>query len=417
MRSIFYLFVGLLLSVIMVLGCSEDPIQLEDNILNNNTQGTLKDTTLYPIIDTTFAGKTEVSTRFSNAMLLGSFDGVETRPIFTFTDLFGIPDTAIFQSAKVRLISTGIIGGANKQPFQVTAFPVINKTPDNLDSAWNNFRNNIDQTVPLSDPVTITPDTTDTLTFDLNANGLDRVKFWSDTANLDQNNGMILDFQSSNFIKGFSTSNVSVFPAIILEYTFPNDDTVNHDTLTANLDAYIYQGEIPNPPNSSPPNKENKLNFTSTLIIYRTLLKFDLEGFWAQFPQGVVINSANLQMPVDRGNSLLPSDFSPVLNILPLTGNIKNKDSVEVDTNAVGQILLNQWNEDSTQLDIAANTDRQQLAQQIIQDQLRNLDSPHGLSVEFRSKSNFYAYIAFYDRKQKLTRLNLTYWIPPKPRF
>lgn len=412
------LLILLILMLAMLIGCSEDPVALEKNIYNPDIQGTLKSDTLYATKDTTYLVNTKVNTGFSSRLLVGQYRGLKARPVFRFTNFDSVPDSAQIQGAKVRLTIRGIAGPTTSPSFPVSAFPVQNKWENNLDSI------NYDHTTSLGDTLVTASPTDSLLYIEMNNLGIEKVNFWSDTANPDENYGMILDFDPgmANFIRYFSSINSSDDPSLIVFYTLPDTSGTFSDTISATFDTYIYDGSLFFIPNSD-------LNYVSTLIAYNTLLQFDLEGFHQKYPEGTVINSANLQITVNRDSSLINPGFDVRnLEILKLTTQIDNQEVVADSTNGLFA-GISQWIEDT--LETKREEDRRRLAQNFIQAQLRNLESPHGMIISFidvvdpntkiSNEKDFYSYLGFYSSenpvKQVRPRLILTFWVPPRPRF
>ena len=85
--------------------CSEVPLELTDNIIDPESGGVVKDTTLFAIEDTTYLINSEVGTESSARLLIGRYEGFEARPIIRFTDYSSIPDSADIQDAKIYMIS------------------------------------------------------------------------------------------------------------------------------------------------------------------------------------------------------------------------------------------------------------------------------------------------------------------------
>jgi len=189
------------------------------------------------------------------------------------------------------------------------------------------------------------------------------------------------------------------------------DTTVITDSTFVTLDAFIYSGSIPNIPGR---------DYASTLQVYRTLLKFELKSFLAKFPQGVLINSANLQMPIDTVHSLVDTTLGTFLQLRRIISPF-NPDSVVVDSSSTLTIPFRQRSDDRTYVEVASSSYRQNLAQNYIQNQLRNIEDPYGILVEFSTFIDTYSYFSFYKRNDAnpalRPRLILTYWIPPSPRF
>ncbi|MEJ2634439.1 MAG: hypothetical protein P8184_03995 [Calditrichia bacterium] len=399
-------------------GCGENPIDLKKNIFNPEIQGSLKDTTLYAIEDTTYHITSKINTQLSSYLFIGQSNGLTAYPAFEFYDFTAIPDSATIQGASLILTAASVNYTEAGKSFTATAYPILNQWNSNVDSVWNT--QNYDPAQPLGE-MQISSDPADSVaTLDFNTAGLEKIIFWADTANLDENYGFILHFQSADFLRYFYALNSGYNPSLIVSYTLPSSAEVLKDTIPPGLDAFIYSGQLP---------KVEQRDYASSLFVYNTLLKFDMGHFMDKFPNGVVINSANLEVPVDKDNSIIKIGLANLIveNLKSAIGN----DSVEVDSTAGDFVSLSQWSEDSTYLEITPGLDRQKLARNFIQPQLRDTSQYPGLAINFINSAasgsalsnaqSFYSYVAFYKRSQQNSalkpRLKLTFWVPPAPRF
>lgn len=405
----FPFFIGMLLQMLWM-GCNDNPLELPNETYTPQNVGSVKDTTLFAVSDTTYLVQTHLSTDFSDRLLIGTVDNFQARPIMRFTTL---PDSALFQEIKIRFVSAGTLSVNPGQAFTATAYPVLNKWESNTDSVWTDYQQNFDASKPLGD-VQISTATSDTLYLILNQNGIDEFNAWSSAISNDANPGIILDFSAADFIKYFTSRNSSENPMLVFTYkNSPNDTTVIADSVIATFDAVVYQGA---------PTPVANRNYASSFAVYNSLYKFDLENFLSKFPGGVEIISANLQLWVDRGNTLLDPHFGADLRVFKLTSEIENS-SVVIDSSTSRIIQFSQWSADSSFLEVNSGGERQRLARQIIQPQLIGLqdNKPYGLAVGFLNNNTHYSYFAFYKRNAgsaaRRPRLILKYQIPPETRF
>jgi len=406
-----------------MVSCSENPHQLILNIYNNEIEGAIKDTILYAIRDTTYFVKSKLNTTaYSSRLLLGNSNGLEARPIIRFLNFTAIPDSAIIDSAKIRLQTDGNISDQNYSPFTVTVFPIINPWENNLDSVWNDYKSNIDQDVPLSTLDITLQDSTD-LVFTLNSAGVSLVAQWLTLIDTpDENYGIIFDFISADFIQNIHAIGTLQDPELIINYTVPGDSINYLDTLSASVDAFIYNGDIP--------RREDR-NYTSTLIVYNTILEFNLREFQANQPDEISLLSATIELPIDRENSIIDSryDASNIVS-LRLLSQFENS-TMEVDSTSGLWSSLSQWSSDSSYLETKTGTSREKLAKSIIRRILVEPEIPQSLvisSIDLLNSfskpidtTNHYSYIAFFKAKNEFPstkpRLIIEYWIPPAPRL
>ncbi|MFZ0390733.1 MAG: hypothetical protein WAN36_09785, partial [Calditrichia bacterium] len=407
---------GLLIFAV-IWGCTENPVDLEKNLFSSDIQGVLRDTVLYPVQDSTISQDVVVSTQLANRLLIGKLGNFETRIVLKFTNYDTIPRNAQINEAKIRFNAGEPIGPVTA-PFQMMAYPVLNDWITNLDTI------NFDATALLGETSVSGAPEDSTLYLELNQQGVDKVNFWLDTANVDENYGFYLDFSGAAFIQKFTSINsgASQDPALIVRYTRPGDTLTINDTLMATVDSYIYSGEIPTEPG---------YNYAATLDIHQTLLQFDLEGFANDFPNGVVINSANLQMPVNRTYSLLDNFYGLfTLQVVRLRSGF-NGDSVVVDSSIGLTASISQWSPDSSYIEVLNEADRVRLAQGMVQNQIRDTETEDGFLISFfdavgsgskiANEKEYFSYLAFYRANNPnpglRPRLVLTYWSPPSSRF
>lgn len=408
------LFLVGLVALMLLNACSDNPVALENNLDNPLVGKDVIDTTLYAIMDTTYMISSKLNNQFSKRLAIGIYKGFEARPILRFTK--NLPDGAIFTSARIQFKSDGFLSDGNPAAFTATAFPVQSVWISNLDSVWSDYTQNFDNTNPLGE-IEINPSQSDTFSLKLNAAGLEFLSVWADTNRADENGGMILDFSQANYLQYLTSINVDVDPTsvvepmLIFDYHTASDPATQTDTTSATFDAYVYSVEIPVLP---------ERDYVSSQVNYSTLLKFDLEGLLAKYPQGIDIVSANLQLPVDRQNSLFDAENPLEMSVQKLLSDIDSK-SVKVDSSFQYVMNFSQWSADSSYMEIVSGDERQRFARFVIQSQLGGLLTSSGLVVDFNDKSTSYSYVAFYKRetvnKELAPRLVLTFRIAPSSRF
>ena len=422
---------------IIIFQCSENPIDLNPNLVGSNILGTLKDTTLYAINDSSYQTESIISTQFSSRLILGSVTGFEARPAFRILSFARVPDSATILVAKFHLVRSGISSKSMASPMTVTIHPVLNGWTSNTDEVWDNYQQNIDPSITYA-TFDIDPEDTTDILVELNADGLDKVTnwfnlYWADPDSISpENTGFLLDYQNANFLQYFlainpqlvsdTTSAKLLNPGLIISYSIPNDTTIITDTLEFNNDATIYTGEVP---------KIANRNYIATLFPHSTLLQFDLKSFLDMLPRDVSLNSANLQLYIDRENSLINSELG-ISHTVTLKLTKINETGLIVDsTNLVKYIETNQWGSDSTYIEIKSGSSRKDLARVYIPPQLINIDSTSGLvisiietlstSQKITNERDYYSYLAFYTAKDPnmalRPRLTIKYWLPPPPRL
>jgi hypothetical protein len=409
------------LMAVILFSCSENPHQLTVNILNSETPGIIKDTTLFAVEDTSYQVRTKVNTQYSYRLLLGSAYNFEARPILRFTSYYTVPDSAMVDSAKIQLFAAGSISSGTPTSFSSTLYPVLNVWTSNIDSVWSDYLQNIDRNKPLGQSQ-IDPSDSSNYIYTLNSDGIELVKVWADTATDPNDNfGVLVDFEQADFIQYLYAINTGIDPQLIISYHLPSDTAVYGDTLNGTYDAYIYQGTIP---------KIADRNYVSTLLVNHTLLKFELAGFLANQPNEFSLISANLQLPIDLNNSLIDPYYGLGNQATLKLESILDDPTFEADSTVNRFALITSWSSDSSYLEINADANRTKLAEMIRQ-QLSQPSDTNGFVISFinsRDASStfsdeieFYSYLAYFKRTQinaaYCPRLKLTYWIPASPRL
>jgi hypothetical protein len=416
----------LIIPLLLLFTCSEDPHQLIVNIYNEEIPGVVKDTTLIVLQDTSHFQTSEVNTRFSLRLGLGTVENLECRPIFRFTDYSTLPDSAQIDSAWIKLFSIGSVNEGSSLPFTARMHPIFSTEfstwEGNLDSIWNDPDQSIDRGTILSE-LQISPDDTNDYLFTLNDDGLELIRTWADTATTpDENYGFIIDFEMADYIQYFSAISAGADPELILKYSLPADTAVYRDTLLANYDAFLYEGDFP---------RQEARNYSSSLIVHHSILQFNFNDFLTQAGGEVTILSANLELPVDRDNSLLDPLYD-IGNLVVLNLESEIHKTPIISDSTIGTFAtLNTWSEDSSYVEVSPNDNRKILAN-MIRAQLANQKEPLGFvisivddasnrsSVVSDEKEQF-SYLAFYTSKEtdflKKARLTLEYWVPAKPRL
>lgn len=415
--------------IILFSNCSEEPQTLSSDVLNPNILGTLKDTVLYAINDSSYLTGSQVNTQLSTRLIVGSFKGIEARPIMRITDFSEIPDSATIIDAKIRLLQAGRSTSMGSTPFTVTIYPVLSAWTNNLDSVWSDYQQNFDPTQPYG-TFEISPVDTNDLVVELNTDGIDKInewlaRFWQDQAtSADENYGMIVDFSSADFIQSYYSINADqdtvLDPRLIASFTIPGDTTITTDTLLFNYDAYLYNGSLPQIPDR---------NYVSTLFPHSILIQFDVKSFLESQPRDFSLNSANLQLFIDKENSLVDNTFGTG-TLVTLKLDKINSISVVADSSLGRFIKTAKWSSDSTIIEVNSGEERKKLARNILQTQLIEIDSTQGLVISFideinnnviQNEKDFYSFLAFYTARDPNLALRphliITYWLPPDPRL
>jgi hypothetical protein len=392
------------LSLIFVFfwSCDETTEFTQGQLFSPAVQGELAKDTLYAELDTTFSIPIP-STRSSNRLLVGSFEGFNCRPIIRFR---GLPQNATIFDARIRFITAGLTGD-NPQSFTMTAYPILNDWDSNVEDVWDNYQTNIDTTTVLgSMEVTTVED--DTLIMQMDSVGIKFFNTWTKEDSAEFNYGFILNFNNANFIKEFYSNSNLTGPGAILTYAQPQD-TTKVDTFLSSVDAYLIEGNL-----SRQPDRD----YVISLNPWVTLLQFNTSYFLDEnkFPNGVIVESANLQLGLDRQNSHFNAALGANTHILRLESEL-NDSQVEIDSSVFGSatfsIDVSQFLEDSN-----VGSERRDLGHYFLQDQLENPEPVKKLFVGFTNNIDGLSYFVVFKRDHpNRPRLIIEYWIPPGPRY
>ena len=159
--------------------------------------------------------------------------------------------------------------------------------------------------------------------FEFNSSGIDLVNSWTDTS-MNKNYGVLINFQSSRFIKEFfSRTNLSNQPRLEIE-TF-NGTTRDTVTVTASQDAFIAEKLFE--PRSGP-------LYVDDLFSHQTVLEFDLSSISKES----TINNASFKMTIDPQNTIL-NETTTVLQIVRLKKEFEPLKTFTIDSSFVPLII------------------------------------------------------------------------------
>lgn len=373
----------ILTGAVLLTNCEENPnpIALQDR------DSEIVIDTLYAIQDTTYALNKVITTLNSERLLLGSRDNFTFRILLRFS-LFDKPDTLEIDNAWIRFVTLEA-SGEMPMEFTATGYPAVESWIADTSKIWEGYPTNVDYRQPLGEML-VTTERSDTANFQFNNLGLQTLRAWADTSD-SSNKGMVIDFASANFVKEFqarvSVENIGVFLFIADSIT---QDSAVVDSFLAITDAYLVDGQFDPAP---------QRNYTSTLKPWVTLVKFNLDTLNQIYQSGIVVTSANLQLPVDWDNTLAHPDFGPRLQLYPLTSALDDS-SVAIDSTFIGilslTIDLNQFADDSTYVEITSGGERQEFSANYIQRKLNFPDVYTGLYIENRIQDEYLANFSFY---------------------
>lgn len=403
-----YIAVLISLSLLVFWSCDETTKFGKGELFNPAVQGQLASDTLYAEMDTTYSINIP-NTRTSDRLMVGSFAGFQCRPILKFTSL---PIGATITEAHIQFITADITGD-NPQPFTVKAHPILNDWISNTDVNWDDYLQHIDTTQTLGS-MTASISDNDTIIMDIDSLGLKYFNKWVNEDSVDFNYGFILQYYNANFIKDFNSNRNPQGPQVILSYNFPEDTTLTNSVYST-TDAFLIEGNF---------SRQPGLNYVTSLLPWVTLLQFNTANLINNLPEGFIIESANLQLSIDRANTFFDSEFGTFLNILKLTSDV-DSGGVVVDSSVLGSptytIDMTRLSDDSSYVEVNLGAERSNFGQLYIQDRVDNLQTTKKLYVGFKNNIDFLSYIALFKHNHpdlnKRPRLILSYWIPPNSRY
>lgn len=399
---------GLLLIAVLMMQCEENPVDLRVP----DREGRIVSDTLYGTIDNTYRIDKTISTLAADRLMIGSHAGFTFRPIIRFINF---PTDIEIQEAWIEFVALAQAGDMPSD-FIATAYPVRELWLTDTSTVWSDPESNIDRSVSLGE-LTVTPEdpadttgTPDTLRFEFTTAGIDTLNRWVaavEDTNI-TNAGMILESPMAGFVREVQARNATTRQGIHIFFRYLDDnDSLVTDSLLAESDAFLIDGDW----SFDPGFLQEHTVVTTYSNPYVAVVRFNIDTLLTRYPEGALVESANLQMPVNLAQSVLPgeSGFDPGLHIYPLRSPVTDPD-VEVDSAFVGLgsfgpvselgiVLMNRYSDDDRYIEVQGGSERQELAINYIQ---RRLNEPvadstfSGFYIEVRRQFQYPAAYAFY---------------------
>jgi hypothetical protein len=206
---------------------------------------------------------------------------------------------------------------------------------------------------------------------------------------------MVLDFTSANFVKEFQARNSPANEGVFLFVADSiSQDSAAVDSFLAITDAFLVEGQF-----QPTPDRDH----VTTLTPWATVLDFNLDTLKQIYPDGFIVISANLQLPVDWDNTFPHPDFGPNLQMFPLKTNPATPDTIAIDPAFIGNaaltVGLNGFNEDSTYIEVREGQDRQKLSIYYIQNILNSNPGQYtGYYIEHKFQDSYLTNFSFFKR-------------------
>lgn len=320
LKSVLKIFLLFIASIIITLGCSDDPSLVGVGLVPDKDKVEL---VIINSIEEAFDQKTKtyadsLNLNYATTLLLGKHENVESIVMLKF--LMFLPDSlkTEIKEGKLEILSSEILlrniytYGSKTNSFDFTAHKI--------NSSWNSLTFNKDSLAFLDYEATdrstnrVYSDTTISFDFDI-----ELAKEWLDfSANDDQianNNGLFLNYTpESDKLIGFpaiSSTNSNYLATLKIIYQASNEliDTL---TIATTSDLHVVQGEVPTG------NPENI--YVQGGIAVRSNIHVDV----SQIPDNVIINEATLKIYYDESESIIgtrPSDSLGVVGLLDYDSN------------------------------------------------------------------------------------------------
>lgn len=388
-----YFWVILAAGLAMFWSCEENTL---DSVASDGGTGQIVVDTLYATFDSTYASAIRPSTLGVNQLQLGRRGGYKLRPILRF---FGLPEEPIeVLSAYIAFDVTG----SNGTPSELTAraHPILNSWLTDTSSVWQDPESNIDDNITLGEMQILFQDNSSDLAptqlLVFNQTGLETMVAWADTTD-STNYGLVIDFDDADmdYILKLQARSIqtpdTLGPALIYRYiaqSAPSDTLV--DTLVAITDAFLVRNDFQPTP--------QRLHTTPYANARVSLLKFDFQELLTRYPNGIIIETANLQLPIDWANTII--DDSTGANLRLIAADSISSDSIQIiatyATNINFTVDLRQISADNLYLEVPEGEERRQLALRYVQTLLNVPDAIDYFYIDDKQKDNYLSIFSFY---------------------
>ena len=291
-----------------------DPLNVITRSDENN--GNVFRDTLYALEDTSII-EGKISTAFGTKLLLGSYADFETR----FLVEFGSLPADSFQIDSLRLMLTAVSNfGEAQGSISGSAYRVTEAWSEsvNADEDWD-YRTKIDYSPEMTTNFEISEETASYHLIDLPPALIDA---WRDTVGGDNNHGLLLDLNTADYIKEFSSVDASFSgqrPRLISVYYDSAVDSVVHDTSYVKIDASLidFKGHLD-------PNNTSVISGYSV----RSFFKFDLSSI----PDLAVMSTIDLVLKRDTLNSVINTNTTERFSLRTVTSDYEELPVYEVDS-------------------------------------------------------------------------------------
>ncbi len=325
-----FLIIGIL--ILITSSCSEKPNSTGINLLNPEDFIEVKsfDTRRDSAYSSSSSLKQIENLGTSRRILVGKYDKITARSLVRFGYEFSSDLKNWLNENKIEILSAKLMlypvyrfGDSTLTNFgfnvyEITSWWESNSfTSDSLSSSNFQYKPN---------PIQTNFSNTDTLVTCLlpNEKVLSWMKAYADTAVQDAPGILIEPTDETNFIRGFSSSNVSLYTSIpTIEIVYRMTDT--SDTLFAAPIADVYTISTTKTFN------DPKVIYLQSGVVFKNKLYFDL----GQIPQNSIINSAKLELTKIKNKSVFGTSYQDSLFAVRLIDTV----NLTVDSTYRGVIL------------------------------------------------------------------------------
>jgi hypothetical protein len=362
--------------------------------------------TLYAVSDTSIV-EGKISTAFSGKLLLGAYKEFESRILVRFPNM----PADSFKIDSVRLILTARSNqGEADLPINGTAYMVTEDWEEsvNEDESWN-WREKIDNS----------PETVSNFEIGTSGEGAHIVELspalmdtWQDTTDGGRNYGLLLDFNSTSYIKEFGSRNNTAgvpVPKLVAVYYNQALDSTMHDTLFADRDASLidFTGTI----------DPDILQMVSGYSV-KSFLKFDMSSI----PQNAALATMRFILNRDVENSVVNNNLTEQMYVRVSTSDYDQLPTHTIDSTFVSNIFYNVvLGEISTNVLHISPGDRGPVSQYFLQSIVNDDVQLGSFMIHYRNEWDGISVYAVRDSENedlsKRPKIIIEYYNVPNPRL
>ncbi len=383
-----------------------------DELDFDNLYGKYVDTTFSATADT-FLVDYQIDSQGGNRLSVGRAYGFDTKFLLRFTDL---PETGVYMdSVRLRIYPSGyIVESMGEMHLDIIEMQEDWPESANEEPYWHTFKGG-----QLLKTIAVSPSDSGMIEVSLDTA---LVNQWR--GGDDQNYGLLFRSPNASFVQEFYASEYgdgTKNPQLI--YRTISDTVFVTDSTTIAEDATIFNYDGTNGINLYEFAKRNNQLLIGSGIAARTLLRFDQ---LAGLPKNIIIESANLEIPVDDRHIETNTSPNPLDNpnqrndyFLRIVEEA-NEDLSEyqIDSAFVQQsIYIYSMAQIDSQLTLSSSADREELGKIMIQDYVDGNQGIEWFYIQFAGEANNISLKRLWDKSAKPAKLRLKYFKLDKSRY